>query len=65
MENTEQNLKSQLSQFGLNPKDWFLVPKSDTQIEIIHLDDPGLKLHGTTQKNLELLTWSSIHYSEN
>ncbi len=63
METSNLSLKSQLSQFGLNPMDWALIPKTDNIIDIVNYDEPSLKLLGTTNKSDSgENSWSSIFY---
>lgn len=57
------SLKSQLSQFGLNPADWILIPKTESLIDIINFEEPNLKLIGAvTTTDSEASSWDSIYY---
>lgn len=44
------SLKSQLTQFGLNPRDWMIIPvaQKDHEFELRHIEIPEVKMKGFT-----------------
>ncbi len=44
------SLKSQLTQFGLNPKDWMIIPiaQKEHEFELRHIEIPEVKMKGFT-----------------
>ena len=77
MKKTHSTLLQTLRQFGLNPKDWTLIPKSDpgkrhqALFEIQHKNDPNLRFLGQAQlspvdptEGESFYCWREIGWSE-
>jgi len=59
--NQYQELKSQLSQFGLNPDDWRLKQEKSNQFLIFNHEDSSFKLVGLTSSKTKVQKWECIH----
>lgn len=53
-------LSFQLSQFGLNPKNWKLIPLGENLFEIQNIEDADYKLLGKL-KEADSATWEQIY----
>ena len=57
---TTQILKSQLSQFGLNPNDWSIVKQKENRYQITARNDKSFSFTGITKQKLGKKVWQKI-----
>ncbi len=60
IEHIKFNLKIELSQFGLNPKEWLVVHNQNNLFKIINANDHSLSLLGEAQIKAHKLNWKRI-----
>jgi hypothetical protein len=52
----------QLSEYGLNPKDWHIQKNANQIIELAHRKDPELKIRGSIMKLQRGYVWNSLSF---
>jgi hypothetical protein len=54
------HLINTLSDFGLNPMDWDLQSSENQIVELIHIEDPEIRIRG----KYENMQWSWLEFAE-
>ena len=54
-------LNTQLTDFGLHPQDWVLMPKSSKTVKIQHKEEKTFYFVGQIEKQKGKAYWKTIH----
>ena len=60
----EQQLQTNLRNFGLNPSDWKVIPLNEDFAEIHSREDEGIRLLGAATRRKDQWDWESIELFE-
>ena len=56
-----QELSKELKSFGLNPREWHILLKSNSQVELVHQNHQDFKLQGRVRCFKGRWEWLSLN----